>query len=71
MCVRVPKWADKRELRCRVNQTEIARHWAGNYLLITDLARRDLGVVEFPVVETVEKAYGSHLSTNVHMHFPW
>lgn len=51
----VPKWADRRELRCRVNQTEIARHWAGNYLLITDLAPRDLVVVEFPVVETVEK----------------
>src|SRR5215471_1455565 len=55
MCVRVPKWADKRQLRCRVNHMEIARHWAGNYLLITDLAPRDQVVVEFPVVETVEK----------------
>ena len=55
MCVRVPKWADKRAVRCRVNQREIARHWAGNYLLIADLAPRDQVVVEFPVVETVEK----------------
>jgi DUF1680 family protein len=55
VCVRIPKWADKRAVRCRVNQKELARHWAGNYLLVPNLSPRDEVVVEFPVVETVEK----------------
>jgi hypothetical protein len=53
--VRVPKWADKKAVRCRVNQKPIPAHWAGNYLLVPDLAPRDEVVVEFPMVETVEK----------------
>jgi len=53
--LRVPKWADKRAVRCRVNEKEISPHWAGNYLLVPGLAPRDGVVVEFLVVETVEK----------------
>jgi len=55
ICVRIPKWADKKAVRCRVNKREISRRWAGNYLLIPELAPKDVVVLEFPVVETVEK----------------
>lgn len=55
ICVRTPKWADKRAIRCRLNQKDIPTHWAGNYLLISGLGPRDEVVVEFPMVETLEK----------------
>jgi DUF1680 family protein len=55
VCLRIPKWTDKSAVRCRVNQNEIARHWAGSYLLIPSLAPKDVVTLEFPVVETVEK----------------
>src|SRR5437868_2599267 len=53
--VRIPKWADKRAVRCRMNHKEIPRRWAGNYLLIPVVAPRDEVVVEFPLVEAMEK----------------
>lgn len=55
IAVRIPKWADKKAVRCRINETETARHWAGNYLFVTDLSPRDVVVLEFPVSNTVER----------------
>ena len=54
--VRIPRWADKSAVRCRVDERELsALDWLGNYLLIDGLAPAQVVAIEFPLVETVEK----------------
>ena len=54
--VRIPRWADKSAVRCRVDERELsALDWLGNYLLIDGLAPAQMVAIEFPMVETVEK----------------
>ncbi|MEE8384444.1 MAG: hypothetical protein V3S01_00820, partial [Dehalococcoidia bacterium] len=54
--VRIPGWADKRAVRCRVDEQELsALDWLGNYLLIGGLTPGQVVTIEFPLVETVEK----------------
>jgi hypothetical protein len=57
--VRLPKWVDKRAVRCRVNQGDISTplesmEWLANYLTVGNIAPGDEVVIEFPVVETTE-----------------
>lgn len=60
--VRLPVGASKQAVKCRVNQAEISLHWLNNYLLVENLAPRDVVAIEFPVRETeeahTETAYG-------------
>ncbi len=53
--VRVPRWADKKVVRAWVNQEELTPVWFGDYLVADRLQRGDTVIVEFPMVETVEK----------------
>ena len=54
--IRIPKWVDKKALRCRVNDKVLSSHQFLNaYLVIEDLKPRDVATVEFPVPETTEK----------------
>jgi len=53
--VRIPRWADKKAVRGRVNQKPLVAHWLNNYLMVEGLAPRDVVTIEFPMVETVEK----------------
>jgi hypothetical protein len=53
--VRLPRWVDKKAVRCQVNQAEVAPAWLDNYLTFEGLVNRDLVTITFPQVETVEK----------------
>ena len=53
--VRIPRWADRSAVRCRVNGTDRENTWLNNYLLVRDLSPHDVVTVEFPMVETVER----------------
>ena len=53
--VRVPRWADKKAVRCRVNDGEISPDWLNNYVMIGSLAPGDVVTIEFPLVRTTEK----------------
>jgi hypothetical protein len=53
--VRIPRWAEKKAVRCRVNQKPLVSRWLNNYLMVEGLAPQDVVTIEFPVVETVEK----------------
>jgi hypothetical protein len=54
--IRIPKWVDKKALRCHVNDKLVsAPHFLNAYLLIEDLKPRDVVTVEFPVPETTER----------------
>jgi hypothetical protein len=53
--VRVPLWAEKNAVRCRVNQKPLVTRWLNNYLLVDGLAPQDIVTIEFPVLQTVEK----------------
>ena len=53
--VRIPLWADKKAVRCQVNQRDVSPHWLNNYLIIEGLAARDVVAIEFPMVESTAK----------------
>ena len=53
--VRIPRWADRRTVRCAVNGVERPTLWLGNYLLLRDLKPHDVATIEFPMVTTVER----------------
>lgn len=52
---RVPLWADKNAIRCRVNNGEVAKVWFDQYLRFQGLRPGDILTLEFPMVETTEK----------------
>ena len=53
--VRIPSWADKKAVRCSVNDREASPHWLSNYLILEGLRPWDVVRVEFPVLELTEK----------------
>ena len=53
--LRIPHWADKKAVRCQVNDREISPCWLNNNLSIESLGKDDVITVEFPMVETTEK----------------
>lgn len=53
--VRIPRWVDKKAVRCHVNQQAVSPSWLNNYLSIEGLAKQDVVTIEFPLVETTEK----------------
>ncbi len=54
LSVRIPIWADKKAVRCQVNQQDISPQWTGNYVLVDALAPHDEVHLTFPIVETTE-----------------
>ena len=54
LSVRIPTWADKRAVRCQVNQKSILPAWSGNYVLVDRLQPSDEVTLTFPMVETTE-----------------
>jgi hypothetical protein len=53
--VRIPRWVNKKAVRCRVNEREVNPPSLDNYVTFERLATNDVLTVEFPIVETVEK----------------
>jgi len=53
--IRIPRWADKKAVRGRVNQAELTPAWFGDYLIVERLQKGETITVTFPMVETVEK----------------
>ena len=53
--LRVPRWVDKKTVRCRVGNADITPSWLNNYLMIGSLAPSDVVTVDFPLVQTTEK----------------
>ena len=47
--------ADKKAVRCSVNDREASPHWLSNYLILEGLRPSDVVRVEFPVLESTEK----------------
>ena len=52
--MRVPLWADKREVRGTVSGRERPNRWHGRYLQFDDLTPQDTVTITFPVVETTQ-----------------
>jgi hypothetical protein len=53
--VRMPAWVDKGTVKCRVNERPLALHWLNKYLIVEDLAPKDIVTIEFPVADTTEE----------------
>ena len=55
LCVRVPLWADKKAISCKVAGKSVPLVWLGNYLFMDQLKPGNHIVIEFPMVESVEQ----------------
>ena len=55
MAVRLPRWVDKREVRCRVGANAVSPVWLHNNAIVKGLKGKDVVSIEFPMVETTEK----------------
>ena len=53
--VRIPMWADKKAVHCKVNNEERPLEWVGRYLLVSRVEPKDTVTITFPMVETTEK----------------
>jgi DUF1680 family protein len=53
--VRVPSWVDQNTISIAVNGKEVKAASAGRYLVLENLAPKDLIVLTFPIEKTVEK----------------
>lgn len=51
IALRIPGCVDRKKLRVRVNEGDAAPSWAGNYLILSGLQRRDVVTAEFPLPE--------------------
>ena len=64
MRVRIPNWVDKNAVTCRLNGEVIECDWLGNYVLISNLAKRDQVNLTFPLIESTEvhtaQSYGPY-----------
>jgi len=54
LSVRIPMWADKEAVRCKVGRKSRPLIWVGNYLVIDKIRTGDVVTIEFPMVETTE-----------------
>ena len=55
LSVRIPRWVDKKAVRCSVNEKVVLAVWLNNYLLFEELGKKDVVTIEFPMVESTEK----------------
>ena len=53
--VRVPLWADRKAVRCRIGSREVPKEWFGSYLRIAPLEPSDVITLTFPIVDRVER----------------
>jgi hypothetical protein len=56
--LRIPAWADKQTVRCRLNNKPVDLSWDGNHIVITGLCKKDTITAEFPMVKWTEQHYG-------------
>lgn len=52
--VRIPMWADKDAVKCKVNGRDAKAFWLGRYAVIENLKPEDKIVIDFPMVESKE-----------------
>jgi len=57
LSVRLPRWADRRAVACRIDDRTAAFGWAGNYLVLGGLGGQETVTIEFPMVEWKETAH--------------
>jgi len=55
IAVRVPGWANKKQVRGKINETEVSPRWVGNYLLFDKVNGRDSVTITFPMVKETAK----------------
>jgi hypothetical protein len=55
LLVRIPRWANKADVICKINDASVKPSWAGNYVLLKDLQPGDQVSVEFPIKESTEE----------------
>jgi hypothetical protein len=53
--VRIPLWADKSKVKCKINNSNKKFFWTGNYLTITAVKPGRTITIEFPMVTAEEK----------------
>jgi len=59
LCVRIPRWVDKKAVQCYKNEEPSSLFWVGNYAVFENLSEKDRVAIEFPIVqETVKYTYG-------------
>ncbi|MBM3240005.1 hypothetical protein FJZ31_27275 [Candidatus Poribacteria bacterium] len=55
LCVRIPRWVDKKAVQCHKGGERLSPFWLGNYVVFEKLAEQDEVTIEFPVeAETVK-----------------
>ena len=52
--VRIPLWADKNAVVCRLNNAKVDAQWQGRYLRVDNLKPQDTVTIEFPMVTRTE-----------------
>ena len=59
LCVRIPRWVDKKAVQCHKNEEPSSLFWVGNYAVFENLSEEDEVTIEFPMEkETVKYNYG-------------
>ena len=53
--VRIPRWVEKRAVRCWVNEGDTSLDWLSNYLVVGALAPNDVVTIRFPMAERLER----------------
>jgi hypothetical protein len=53
--VRIPGWANKRDVTCHVNQKRTQLHWLNTYLVVEGLMPGDMVTIECPVTDRTQK----------------
>jgi hypothetical protein len=58
--VRIPAWASKKDVKCRIDSRSLENCWLNNYLLVENVKPGEQVTIEFPVVErTFNRTDGS------------
>jgi hypothetical protein len=55
VAVRIPRWVDRAAIRARLNGKPAPTSWVANYLVLDQLEKNDVIVLEFPMVERTAK----------------
>jgi hypothetical protein len=55
LVVRIPRWVDRKAVKCTVNQKDAGTYWTGNFLVLDKIRKKDVVTIEFPMVEQTIK----------------
>jgi hypothetical protein len=55
LLIRLPRWANKSDVTCKINESAAEVSWSGSYALLNELKPGDSVSLEFPVKESTEE----------------